>query len=456
MCEVNGPQHQYLREFFQSDQLPETCDPTVDFDLEQIRHNSLQHRQVWDSRLNKRIACEVGGRIKHWLGPRWIFRGYIPVSSGLNGETYRIDNTVIRTPSFDRPESNIDELAIVKQTFPNISDDDAQLMALKEAYIGLKLNYLRTLIPNFSMIYGIYEQDDSIIPLIAMEYIKNRYNAELYTHRVRFSNVDISTRLRSFIMILCQIVGSISMANQMFDFTHYDLHPHNVLIQEGSADKYVKYTIGGRDYYIVQDKIATIIDYGYSHIKIPEATSIPEEYRFLGVEGLEKYYGSSRQSFVMHDVWRFYYELLTRIRNSDPELYIELQPIQDYFYRADEYPQLHLARDGKVSTNDTGKGFIEFLRLKYPTVMKSIVRYRVDPTQIFNCSNLACDDDFIEEVPLSLVKIYRDLKTGRNIVSDIKEYRDYINHMTIPSDNQQALDMYNYVRELLNSSNNSR
>lgn len=455
MCEVNGPQHHYLRQFFESDQLPSTCNPSVDFDREQLKSNSIINRKVWDSGLNKRIACEVGGRLKSWPtqphsldNHRWILRGYNQISSGVNGTTYDIDNTVIRAAPYDRREAKVNDLSIVKNVFPNISDETAQLNVMCEAYVGMKLNELRNEIPNFSMVYGLFNRQHTIIPDIVMEKITGVKDSDTFVlDLVRKPQLE---QITTVLTIICQLVGAISMANERFDFTHYDLHPDNVIITDGANGKYVKYTIEGEDYYINQSHIPKVIDYGYSHIKIPEATSIPFESRFIGMEGLETYYILSSESFVMYDIWSYLSRLLLKIENVDPRLYKQLEPLIDYFYDPTENLEGFLDRNGKVLITDKGLGFIKYIISLYPpNLIDNIIKTSIGLDEIMNCSNLECDNDYVEEVPLSLIKVYRDLMSGRvDENSDpitLLDYYDYYEAYILPKISMKPMDRIDQI-----------
>ena len=68
-----------------------------------------------------------------------------------------------------------------------------------------------------------------------------------------------------------QVLFSLRLAHTQLDYTHYDLHTGNVLVRqltdyEGSF--YIPYTTERGTEYLLVERIASIIDYGFSHIRI--------------------------------------------------------------------------------------------------------------------------------------------------------------------------------------------
>ncbi|PWG73572.1 hypothetical protein DF186_22380, partial [Enterococcus hirae] len=73
---------------------------------------------------------------------------------------------------------------------------------------------------------------------------------------------------KEFVMrVYFQIVMALAVEYHEFDFTHYDLHAGNVLIQATPGNRFylIPYTFEGRTVYIKTNVIVKIIDYGLSH-----------------------------------------------------------------------------------------------------------------------------------------------------------------------------------------------
>src|SRR5699024_1716601 len=68
--------------------------------------------------------------------------------------------------------------------------------------------------------------------------------------------------------ILTQLILALGVAYEKYEFTHYDLHSNNIIVRELDEEVEIKYTIEGKDYFVVTKYIPTIIDYGRSFIRV--------------------------------------------------------------------------------------------------------------------------------------------------------------------------------------------
>jgi hypothetical protein len=140
----------------------------------------------------------------------------------------------------------------------------------------LGLNPLRQEIPNFIFTYGIFKcsrpmiRDDKLIdwcydynniPYLMIESI----NPPLQLSHV-MRGIDISL----FLNLYCQVILAIQLANERMSFCHNDLHEGNILVRDTPYSKYyyLCYKLKNTTYYLYTNKIATIIDFEFSSIKL--------------------------------------------------------------------------------------------------------------------------------------------------------------------------------------------
>src|SRR5206468_2500129 len=72
-----------------------------------------------------------------------------------------------------------------------------------------------------------------------------------------------------------QIIYALIIAQELVDFCHYDLHDENVLIRQMGSALSIPYTNElGVVEYLNTDGISTIIDYGFSHLKLEDGSNI--------------------------------------------------------------------------------------------------------------------------------------------------------------------------------------
>ena len=171
-----------------------------------------------------------------------------------------------------------------------------------EGLVGGYLNQLRPLVPNFMYVYGlttganplvlddqiipfILNGDNSTIPKLFTELIaqpsrtisatESASESEAESEAETASESEAGYTLEQYIRDgLCSpeqyanfILGicyALEIAQERFKFTHYDLHPGNIVIRSLAIPH--TYQINGRS--ITTDRIPVMIDYGLSHITI--------------------------------------------------------------------------------------------------------------------------------------------------------------------------------------------
>lgn len=186
-------------------------------------------------------------------------------------------------------------------------------------------NQMRKYIPNFAYVYGGFKCSPPILnvdDINVVNHLKgssrdvnkwcvtnnNEVNYILYENIApadTASNFFKDCSQFEFLDVFMQVLYSIKMANHLIDFTHYDLHTNNVLIRK-PFDKefqidYADFTKEGQipinGKYLKTNFIATIIDYGMSHIAIRDT--------HYGFFGFEKLFILQERSNIMYDLYKF-------------------------------------------------------------------------------------------------------------------------------------------------------
>ena len=186
-----------------------------------------------------------------------------------------------------------------------------------EFFIGYIMNQLRAVIPNFMYVYGMFncEAIDKNKPVVcpeATEYyegklIENKVNyllMEVISPGTSFQDLIPTINLFRFMSIYLQVISALAMAYYAFDYTHYDLHYGNVLIQTTKNNElvYIPYNFEGKKFYIATRTMAKIIDYGKSHVRL---TRDGQEMHFGYIF---EHSGSSVSAFKsnpLHDIYKF-------------------------------------------------------------------------------------------------------------------------------------------------------
>nr|QBK90684.1 MAG: protein kinase [Pithovirus LCPAC104] len=184
-----------------------------------------------------------------------------------------------------------------------------------ELFIGLNINKLRKNIPNFVYTFGgffcskLFSEDSNVLGWCNTE--KN--STDFIITEFIYPNVTLRNFLKTcsfddFLAIYLQILYALDFANKKLDFTHYDLHDQNVLIKTLDEYVYIPYTTERGLEYINTNKIAVIIDFGFSHIKYNDKS--------FGVYDYIQYGVLYKSSFPLFDAYKI---LLFSIRQMEYE-----------------------------------------------------------------------------------------------------------------------------------------
>lgn len=175
---------------------------------------------------------------------------------------------------------------------------------INEYEIGTSvLNYLRFIIPNFVFTFYIEQKNSNIYknPKICIDdSITDSNNEKDYisVHSEfinslsfkEFNKLVIETdTYTDFLLVFYQIVCSLEVAQQTFQFSHNDAHLGNILIRKNHQNEIIQYPIFDKIYEFQNNLyIPTFIDFGYSVGKINEKEQIKNsvffpEYGYLPI-----------------------------------------------------------------------------------------------------------------------------------------------------------------------------
>lgn len=243
-----------------------------------------------------------------------------------------------------------------------------------EAVIGMgAINTLRDRIPNFVHTYGAFRCSPPILDASGnvVSWCPSRGNGELsgpssynkdsgITYLV-LENIDNAQTLASlshtltreeFLQIYLQLLNALNVAYKAFDYTHYDLHASNVLIQTLSYTVSVPlYDPRGGLLYIKTNRLARIIDFGLSHIYL--------QGQHFGKFGFEFLNLDPESSFPMYDAYKVllssYWYSLSNMKNTSSNAITEIVgQIYSYFNEGKSLNQRLAERD-----NDTNNDYFQ-------------------------------------------------------------------------------------------------
>jgi hypothetical protein len=264
---------------------------------------------------------------------------------------------------------------------------------IHELIVGLfGTNKLRQYIPNFSYIFagfqcGGIEMKDNKIKSYCNDKDTFQYILYEFIKGLSFSDIIKNISIEGFLDLFLQILFSLQIAYEKIDFTHYDLHNGNIIIRTPfNHDFYIPYKTNNTTYYIKTNKIATIIDYGYSHIKYNDNN--------YGIYNYPEYDVKGEKSFPLYDVYKLLMFSMLLTIDKNKEVYIACTKIFKYF--SDEDPKVALKKQ-----NDDK----QFLLYNLPAIDKYT---KIQPIEIIN---------YIMEIFTIDNILYTKLKVGDKVLT---------------------------------------
>ena len=188
----------------------------------------------------------------------------------------------------------IGEESAESTVFGLYNDDEGNLFVLKtakdqdadniahEAIIGmLALNLINDKVPNFTYTYGVIDcrsptiyidYEAKICPSYAEADGQNNLTLNVLIENIpkadTLENLIDEIDVADFLEIYLQIINALNVAYKATQFTHYDLHLGNVLIQKLKEKITIPIYLEGKTKYLHTNYLAKIIDYGQSYAKI--------------------------------------------------------------------------------------------------------------------------------------------------------------------------------------------
>lgn len=173
------------------------------------------------------------------------------------------------------------ELEIIIKT-PKENDNESLYDSLREYIISyFSINKLRFIIPTFAYTYDIFTCKNTGYGgyLDLNNFCDNSANRNLYTIMEKVNGNSVqdlfekkSLNFQNWLEIFMQLLLSLEVAQREINFTHFDLHYGNVMVQTSKNLSY-KINIDNITYKIKNSSFTpVIIDFGLSSVKIDEHT----------------------------------------------------------------------------------------------------------------------------------------------------------------------------------------
>lgn len=394
------------------------------------------NKQFYNFDLLQNILCRYSGQLLMWNTDLGNF-GNVKNVGILKELSTQGANSVVFTNEMNGKENYF----VVKA-----SKKDVDTSFKAECIISFLINTLRKKIPNFAMTFGAFiakepmEIDDehsvsglidkgedkgyivmeNLTPSISIsELIQNDYVTN--NRKLGFDYFKEDVTLRDFLIILTQVCLALDTAYDDLKFTHFDLNDNNVVIRRGEPGSFIEYKVGRNKYYVPGDIVATIIDFGFSHMVYKGTKNVN-----LGTLNMRKHSIMFDKEFPMHDMYKFYMFCMRTIEGVRPELFEELEPIFTFFNSQEDISDCiddqRRAFYALPYTKDNARvyhfEFFNFIKKKY----RNIDFMTTKPQKVLNCDNFTCDNikDF-NLVEINDLNVLYNLKEQDSDISNYKQ-----------------------------------
>lgn len=240
------------------------------------------------------IDKTISQNFRENLTRQW-FRKLNIIGRGQNGVAIETTHTGVEVDFVIKTSTQMRDLDDVKlsniKVDPRKEKIKSKSKIIQEFIIGAYgLNKLRTQyhIPNFSYVFGMFDCGFALAGgvsnsfCVALRDVEKRRvlpNSFIIYENIKssksFSEILQNESIKNIFNYFIQCVFACYSAYKLIDFTHYDLHTENVMIRP-LPDKYARTNskmlptihYPHPNVYLEVENVATIIDYGYSHMSI--------------------------------------------------------------------------------------------------------------------------------------------------------------------------------------------
>lgn len=244
---------------------------------------------------------------------------------------------------------------------------------IHELFVGLYgTNQLRTEIPNFAYVFGGFDCSPSFLTSGTAS-VCSINDPDKFVKYIVYENIMPSESMSEycgrcssdeFYAKYLQVLLALNRANQVCDYTNYDLHSQNVLIRTVNTKRLsIPYVFENEKVYINDDAVATIIDNGRAHIKVNGKS--------YGYYGAYSYGVDPLKSNPIHDAYKLLcWSLFDMKSKNNTKTFNEVSKLLKYFNQSESALQVLNAQKRttfSLPLDVTGNlvDFIKWIRTNY-------------------------------------------------------------------------------------------
>lgn len=277
------------------------------------------------------------------------------VMKALNELQYSTADQLIRVS--DRIYDNKISLLDVTMQSRVVAKFFDQLDSAKHEYhVGMIINQLRKIIPHFMFTYdyitcptneGFCHQKGVDSTLLLLEFVNGVKLEEIIKEEKPKDEVIYS--------ILCQVIISLIIANDEIGFNHGDLYSKNIIVKQLNELVEINYILYGKQYRLITDRLATIIDYGHSVLNPKVADRFDEPFKSHAQYVIDYNQNRMHSDISLFFPYRDLYSLIVSVGGFvDPE-------ITEWFFKQSGFDDEKLQLRKKLSPKEKHEHIAEWI-----------------------------------------------------------------------------------------------
>lgn len=200
---------------------------------------------------------------------------FLPPDSGKSMRIRHYFQRLKRIAGGADGEVTLSEKPLLNQLFVIKTPKRPEANLAHEYFVGAYgTNTLRSRIPNFSYIYGMFKcspmslyNKQSIVYCALEERLKVNYVMYEKVKGVPLREFVTRCTAREYASVMTQVIFAIQLAADEIGFTHNDLHSGNVMVSTLERPISIRLDFNGTVGYLQTNVLAKIIDYGRAHIR---------------------------------------------------------------------------------------------------------------------------------------------------------------------------------------------
>ena len=282
-------------EFYNTDNIHFDFDAIRSESMKEVRHMHVYNKLVSDMIKNYRYKCLQNCDTKDLSITSYI-------ASGIQGAAFRGAFAHRTVKRFSVKYGNsIGEVPMVVKILDDDGVSNYKCEIIHEAAIGIALNSISHMTPNFMHFYGLLPCDldynfadpsqsnickSTEYPGFPVYEFIDGVTLEkwLSSRTTDMNNDEVEYDIKC---VMAQIFLSLAIANEMVEYTHFDLHDSNVMVIDMGETKRIEYELPNGSYTFMDCRyLAKIIDYGRNYAKVDKQEMFKDlrGLEFLGVD----------------------------------------------------------------------------------------------------------------------------------------------------------------------------